>query len=71
MWFVPRPGRHHDVIRKIAETLPPDGFVSGEQGFVTSHRRFVSRREGDGSPWPQGQTEALKWGDRLFSEDLW
>lgn len=69
---VPRPGRHHDVIR---EWHAQTGQVTGgkcEQGFVTSEGRFVDREEGLRIANLAEQILA-KAGDpsRLFSEDMW
>lgn len=40
-----------------------------DQGFFTSHGRFVSRAEGAGIAFSAGQTLDQK--HHLFSEDLW
>lgn len=77
---VPRPGRHHDVIRAMAAAGIPIPIV-GEQGFVTSDGDFVGRREArqiaeraaqiiagridaDGVPYTADHP-------LLFSEDVW
>ena len=70
-WSVPRPGRHGDVIRKLADAFPDDGPFVGEQGFLTSSGRFVEREEAGRIALAAGQTKALRWGAELFSEDLW
>ncbi len=70
-WSVPRPGRHGDVIRRLDETHPADGPFVEEQGFMTSHGRFVGRREAGRIALAAGQTHALRWGVDLYSEDLW
>jgi hypothetical protein len=76
---VPKPGRHHDVIRAVFDATGKT--VVGEQGFVTSSGRFVNRlvarkiaetakqliagrRDNDGIPY-------VATDDRLFSEDVW
>lgn len=76
---VPKPGRHHDVIRVVHEATGEP--VGGEQGFVTSTGRFVNRlvarriaenarqliagrKDSDGIPY-------VATDDRLFSEDVW
>ena len=73
VWSVPPPGRHHDVIRLIAEarpeTLPVKGGIA--QGFVTSKGRFVTRTLAGKIALSAGQTVALRWGPHLYSEDLW
>lgn len=65
---VERPGRHGNII-SAADTLSKDT----EHGFLTSHGRFVNRKEagdlvqqtGQGSP-----SDRITSG-HLFSEDLW
>lgn len=77
---VPRPGRHHDVIREMATagiSIP----INGEQGFMTSDGVFVGRERArriafdadqiiascvgsDGVPFKRNHPE-------LFSEDVW
>lgn len=77
---VPRPGRHHHVIRAMATAGIPIPIV-GAQGFLTSDGLFVDRRSArkiadmagqiikscvgpDGAPFKREH-------DELFSEDLW
>lgn len=76
---VPRPGRHHDVIRAMARSGIPIP-INGEQGFLLSNGRFVGREHAmkiaifadqlkppvgpDGVPFKRSAKE-------LFSEDLW
>lgn len=70
---VERPGRHHDIIRELAEA----GFktpIGGVQGFVTSKGVFVDRKEAltialDSKQVTIDKCHAPKTG--LFSEDLW
>lgn len=70
-WSVPRPGRHGDVVRRLAEAHPNDGPFVEEQGFMTSHGRFVGRVEAGRIALAAGQIPALRWAPNLFSEDLW
>lgn len=66
---VPRPGRHHDVIRAMVGAGVPTPIV-GEQGFVTNEGRFVGRAEARRIAVAAGQGTPAH--DRhLFSEDLW
>jgi len=71
VWSVPRPGRHHDVIR-VMKQEGYDTPIQGEQGFLLSDGRFARR------------TSALTVARRanqlirktnpqhmLFSEDVW
>jgi len=84
VWTVPRPGRHHDVIRHVVDTAKVD-FVGGEQGFIagdgSGQGRFVDRREARKIAEAAGQLIAgrrdndgvpyVAQDDRLFSEDVW
>lgn len=70
---LPRPNRHNDLIRVLAER----GFTAGQlgptrQGFMTSHGRFVDRAEARSLAEAAGQLlrPGLP-GDQLYSEDLW
>ena len=73
VWAMPRPARHHDVIALIRLAAPDTPPVSGgkAQGFMTSASRYVDRLEGGRIALAAGQTDRLRWGPRLFSEDLW
>lgn len=67
-WSMPKPNRHHDVIRMI-------GGIYGKdvQGFITSTGRFVDRVEGLALALAAGQVldvDNIRAG-RLFSEDVW
>lgn len=81
IWSVPPPGRHHDVIRYIAEQRPWQVPITGEQGFITNTGRFVDRSKGAEIAWAAGQVRDCVDADgmvmrrpepdRLFSEDMW
>ncbi len=60
--------RHSDAIRAAAEATGKKP-ITGEQGFVTSAGRFVSRKEAAEIAFAAGQIEEEK--DILFSEDVW
>lgn len=70
---VPVPGRHHDCIICLADSLGvanvPHKDV--EQGFLTSRGDFVDRVEAAQIALASGQVEKLTWPPRLFSEELW
>jgi hypothetical protein len=70
-WSVPKPGRHGDVVRRLQEANPGDGPFVEEQGFMTSHGRFVGRVLAGEIALASGQIQALNWPPNLFSEDLW
>ena len=72
VYSVPRPGRHHDVIRLMRDqgvTEPQTG--AWEQGFVLSDGRFARRKPAGLIAKKAGQIVALKWPPSLYSEDLW
>ncbi len=63
--------RHSDAIMSAA-TLTGDRPITGEQGFLTSDGRFVSRTEGAKIALKSKQIIALRFSKtELFSEDLW
>ena len=67
---LPRPARHHNVIRELAargHTIP----INGDQGFIDDQAGFVTRIEAAQIALDQGQITALRWPPELFSEDLW
>ena len=69
--FVERPGRHYNVLHGLYE-LSFGTLKGGEQGFITSHGRFVDREEG---LLIAGMREQIVKkhgnGGMLFSEDMW
>jgi len=68
---VPKPGRHHDVIREMARAGIPIP-IDGEQGFLTSEGLFVGRRLAKDIALMAGQVLSGRGGVReLFSEDVW
>lgn len=72
VWAVPRPGRHHDVIRWYCErTGAPRIPPHSEQGFLTSTGRFIGRREAFLVALRSGQIGADEKPRQLHSEDLW
>lgn len=68
---VPKPGRHHDVIREMARAGIPIP-INGEQGFLTSEGQFVGRKQAKHIATLAGQILS-KHGNanQLFSEDVW
>jgi hypothetical protein len=73
IYSVPRPGRHHTVIREMAaQGLPDEAWQLANQGFETSTGRFVGRREAVGIARAAGQIiREPTPPDMLTSEDVW
>jgi hypothetical protein len=68
---VPKPGRHHDVIRGMARAGIPIP-IDGEQGFLTSEGLFVGRKLAKDIALMAGQILSKNGDQRqLFSEDVW
>ncbi len=74
------PFRHADIIRYLTEFggKTPGDVAKGEQGFVNSYDKFLSREEAYEVARIAGQlkqkTEKLRLNSmrhELFSEDLW
>lgn len=70
IYSVPRPGRHHDVIRLMVEKGRPTP-ITGTQGFLLTDGRFAMRKEAGRLAIASGEISALKWPPDLYSEDLW
>lgn len=64
---LPRPHRHHDLIRWHAQITGKHG--SGRQGFITSAGGFVDRKQAAQIAFDARQIELPK--SMLCSEDLW
>jgi hypothetical protein len=61
--------RHHLIIRDIIQARgKEEGYVSGEQGFVTDKGQFVNRRQAAIIAFNAGQIPNRK--EELFSEDI-
>lgn len=72
VYTVLKPGRHNHCFAKIAEQNPDVEVMRGEtQGFETSTGRFVDRVEAAKIAVESGQIPHTKWGDELYSEDVW
>lgn len=78
-WSLPRPYRHHDVIRKIVDTTGVDRVdaLGEDQGFLDDVGRYLTRRLAFGLARANDQlihqerpSSATKLGE-LYSEDLW
>jgi hypothetical protein len=72
VYSLPRPNRHHHVIRLIAERTGADR-VDGEQGFLDDLGNFLNRETALLHALACGQVPPPKARSnrRLYSEDLW
>lgn len=73
IYSLPRPARHHDVIRHMVDEhgVPPP--IGSEQGFLDDSGTFLNRMQAGQHALMCGQIEKLKclMKDELYSEDLW
>jgi len=71
VYAVPRPGRHHDVLKVMPEREAADSRLE-DQGFVTSTGRFVNRAEAADLARAANQLIRVPTPrDTLTSEDVW
>jgi hypothetical protein len=72
VYSVPQPGRHHDVIQLMTRSGCKTP-IAGDQGFLTSEGKFVSRSEAKEIAEAANQLlpRADCRGGHLFSEDVW
>lgn len=73
VYWIPRPGRHHEILRAMVERgLPGEATRLAGQGFLTSLGRFVRRGEAAEIARAAGQLlrEPTPAG-MLTSEDVW
>ena len=68
LYVMERPYRHHDLIRGMA-LAGHSAPVGGEQGFITSEGRFVSREEAGVLAFSAGQTDRPIMS--LLTENVW
>jgi hypothetical protein len=72
MIALPRPYRHHHLFATMSLLRINPGQRGEEQGFTTSHGRFVGREDGLRIVKEAGQTfEKHGNAEQLYSEDLW
>lgn len=72
VYSVPRPGRHHDVIKKMVHEDGLPTPIRGEQGFLLNTGKFVRRIPARRIAHEAGQfiKEPIH-PNELFSEDVW
>jgi hypothetical protein len=75
VYSAPPPARHDTVLRMISDELEAAGrsrVVRGEeQGFLTESGDFIRRKPAVHVAIEAGQITEPKWGNLLYSEDLW
>lgn len=76
VYSLPRPNRHHDVLRKIREETGEERLtnMNGEnQGFLNESGRYLTRKQALISAQLNGQTREDRpiWHGELYSENLW
>lgn len=64
------PARHHTLLN-VARCLDDRSMLRGEQGFIDSDGRFMSRGRAASMALGAGQIAKLRWPPALYSEDLW
>lgn len=74
VWSLPRPNRHHHVIRHIAESTGVSHVDSRDrdQGFLDQEGRYLDRKQALEVAREAGQLRAdVEVQDQLYSENLW
>lgn len=72
LYTVPPPGRHHNIIRLIAEWTGVEENIRGKQGFVTDCGKFVDRLTAMEIAVAANQLkEGIPVLKQLYSENLW
>lgn len=75
IYSLPRPARHHDVMQRIPKlgpnVQPEVDLQPANQGFITSSGRYVDRGEAAVLAIQAGQIERPRWGEMLYSEEVW
>lgn len=70
VWTLPRPARHHTILRHMNAHGKPGSFIDG-QGFILDDGTFARRKPAAIIAIRAGQIEKCNWGSNLYSEDLW
>lgn len=73
IFTIPAPARHHHVLHKMHDMVI-NAIVHGvpeNQGFLFSDGTFADRQDAAAVAIKAGQIKQTKWGDDLYSEDLW
>lgn len=68
---LPKPNRHHDVIRYMVNGFGFPAPITGEQGFYTDSGLFLTRTAAKRYAQKHNQLTQPTDSKYLFSEDLW
>lgn len=69
---LPRPARHHNIIKYMAEVLNHPTPITGEQGFILTDGSFVNRETAKmHAVFNEQLIEGHSRLDILFSECIW
>jgi hypothetical protein len=74
VWSLPKPNRHHNVIRHIATETGTGINGPDVQGFITNNGEFLNRKAAMALAAVNGQLNRRPGGypePELYSEDLW
>lgn len=72
-WSLPRPFRHHDIIRLIVELTGVDSVdtIGDDQGFLDASGAYLTRTQAQVNAELNRQIKSGQRVVRLHSEDLW
>jgi len=71
IFCLPKPYRHHHIIRMMVEICGIPEPIRDEQGFMSNVGEFFTREEAAELALLNGQIKKLKTPPKLFSEDIW
>jgi hypothetical protein len=71
-WSLPKPNRHHHIIRLIVEELnvPTVDAHGDDQGFLDDQGEYLTREQALSHARQAGQVGKTAH-DELYSEDVW
>lgn len=70
VYWTEAPGRHNHAMA-VAQVADPSLRHFDDQGFILQDETYVDRATAAKLAIEHGQIEKTKWGDILYSEDLW
>lgn len=70
IYTLPRPARHHDIIKHMVVDKGIPAPITGEQGFIDDHEGFIGRKSAFVIALKCNQVR-LESMPKLFSEDMW